>query len=331
MDQPTLLAASILAAAVPTLAYVGLIYWIDRYEKEPAWLLLAAFFWGAVPSILIAYVFNSMLSVPIYLLAGEGAGDALAASLIAPPVEETVKGIALLAILLLWRHELDSPLDGIIYGAMVGMGFAMVENVYYFVNIYAEGGIEAWEVNIFVRGVIFGLNHALFSSMTGLGIAVARMRPHGVLRLAAPLAGWFSAMFLHFLHNLTVSFGNLLCIVALIFDWGGLALTAVIMLWALLQERHWLRTYLADEIAHGTLTPAQYAVACSGRRRNSHRLQLLFSDGPAAYRQASRFYGRCSELAYKKHHHALFQDAKSAQLIDQLRADLLTLGPTLPA
>jgi protease PrsW len=118
----TILPTSILAAAVPTLFFVALIYWVDRYEKEPLWLLGATFLWGAIPSIIIAFIFNTVLSIPVYLLVSGPAGDALAGSLIAPPVEETVKGLAILGILLLWRHEIDSVLDGIIYGAMVGNG-----------------------------------------------------------------------------------------------------------------------------------------------------------------------------------------------------------------
>ncbi|MBE2201845.1 MAG: PrsW family intramembrane metalloprotease [Anaerolinea sp.] len=326
MNDTDILLLSIIVAIIPTLLYVGLIYWVDRYEKEPWWLLTAAFFWGAVPSILIAYIFNSFLSIPLYALAGAEAGDALAASFIAPPVEETVKGLVLVLIFLRWRHEIDSPLDGIIYGAMVGMGFGMVENVYYFVHTYAEGGLEAWSINVFVRSILFGLNHALFSSMTGLGIAIARMSNQPLLRFVAPVAGWFTAMFLHFLHNFTVSFGNLLCVAALIFDWGGVALTLVIIVWALIQERQWLRQYLVEEVGSGILTLRQYETACSGRKRNSHRWQMLLSRGLKPYWQLSRFYYRCSELAYKKHHFTLFADDHSSQLIAEIRQELATLS-----
>lgn len=329
MSDIALLTLSILAAAVPTLLYVGLIYWVDRYEKEPWWLLTAAFLWGAIPSILVALLFNSILSLPFYYLMGETAGDALAASLIAPPVEETFKGLALLIILFAWRHELDSPLDGIIYGAMVGMGFAMVENVYYFVNVYVEGGIEAWSMTIFLRGVLFGLNHALFTSMTGLGIALARMSPNLLVRIVAPIGGWLMAMFLHFLHNAAVSTGSLLCFVALLFDWGGVLLTLFIIVWALVQEKNWIKAYLTEEVGLGVLTLRQYETACSGRKRNSHRFHLLTSRGYRTYLAASRFYYKCSELAYKKHHFALFQDEQNSQRITALRQEIMQLSQAI--
>jgi protease PrsW len=326
MSPSTVLLLSIIAAAIPTIMYIGLIYWVDRYEKEPWWLLTAAFLWGAVPSIIIAFIANSVLSIPFYLLAGQTAGDALAASLIAPPVEETIKGLAVLGIFFLWRDEIDSPLDGIIYGAMVGMGFAMVENVYYFVTVYNEGGAEIWGTNIFMRGVIFGLNHALFTSMTGLGVAVARMATNKAVRFAAPIAGWMMAMFLHFLHNTAVSTGSALCLLAFISDYGGIFLLLIIIVWSLVQEQRWIKAYLVEEVGNYTLTVNQYNIACSGRQRTKHHLDQLTTHGPGAYRRSVRFFYKCSELAYKKHHYTLFQDEKSAALVEQLRGEIAKLG-----
>lgn len=322
MTPSAVLPISIAAAAIPTLFYVTVIYWVDRYEKEPLWLLAAAFLWGAIPSIIVAFIFNTILSLPFYLVAGESTGDALAASLIAPPVEESLKGLALVAILLFWRHEIDSLLDGIVYGAIVGMGFAMVENVYYFVSVFNESGIEAWGMNVFLRAFIFGLNHAMFSSITGLGIAIARMSVNRSTRLVAPLLGWMGAMFLHFLHNLATSSGSLLCLVALVADWGGIGITGLIVLWALLQERQWLKRYLAEEVAYGTLTTNQYLVASSSRKRFARAYQLLLTNGLSPFLATIRYHQRCSELAYKKHHSSLFDTPENALRVEQARTEV---------
>ncbi|MCB8982431.1 MAG: PrsW family intramembrane metalloprotease [Ardenticatenaceae bacterium] len=326
MSSSSLLLLSILAAALPVTLYIGLIYWADRYEKEPWWLLLATFFWGAVPSILFAYIFNSIFSLPLYLVAGDALGESLSATFVAPIVEETIKGLAVVGILLLWRDEIDSPLDGIIYGAMVGLGFALVENVYYFINVYQEGGIDAWGINVFIRSIVFGLNHALFTSMIGLGIALARSFTQPLAKVAAVMGGWATAMFLHFLHNLSVSFGNLLCLVALFSDWAGLLLTLLIIVWALLQERQWLRHYLAEEVSLGYLTSSQYVIVCSGRQRVRYQWGVLLGHGPAAYWRTVRSHHRLSELAYKKHHYKRFQDERSRELIDSLRAEIQAQG-----
>lgn len=322
----TIFLLSVIAATIPTTIYAVVIYWIDRYEKEPIWLLAAAFLWGAIPSIIFAFIVNTISSLPFYFALGPDYGDAFGAVLIAPPVEESIKGFALLGIFFLWRHELDSPLDGIIYGAMVGLGFAMVENVYYFMMVYSEGGTEAWQINIFLRAIIFGLNHSLFTSMSGLGLAVARLSKNGFVRYSAPVVGWMAAMLLHAIHNLSATLGGVLCLIALLNGWGGVFLTFVIMVWALWQEYQWMRNYLKEEVEIGTLTADQYENACSAIRRFIHRWNLLLSHGPAGYIDALRFYQRCSELAYKKHHYSLLQDAKSSQLTEKLRGEITALG-----
>ena len=329
MSDTAVLLLSTLAAILPTLIYVGVIYWVDRYEKEPWWLLAAAFLWGAVPAILIAYLFNTMLSVPLLLLLGNDLGTAAAPALIGPPVEETIKGAALVAIFLFWRNEIDSPLDGIIHGAVVGMGFAMVENVYYFVETFNQGGVEAWGVNIVLRAIVFGLNHALFSSFTGLGIAVGRLSTRRAVKVGLPLLGWATAVFLHFLHNLTVTLGNGFVFVALFFDWGGVLLVLGIITWALLEERRWLRKYLAEEIALGTFTLSQYTTASSSRKRAVYLLRTLLGKGFRANRRAANFFLQCSHLAYSKHHWKLFQDENSAAEIVALRQEITTLANEL--
>jgi hypothetical protein len=212
---------------------------------------------------------------------------------------------------------------------MVGLGFAMVENIYYFLNVYAEGGSGALGVNIVMRAIVFGLNHAMFTSMTGLGIAVARLSPRKSIKLAAPFAGWSAAVFTHFIHNLSASIGGLLCLVSLFNAWGGLLLMGIIVVWALVQERQWLRTYLEEEVERGTLSRQQYSRTHSSWRALSHRVSLLFNQGLSAYLDATRFYHRCSELAYKKHHLATLNDTKSGEMIARLRDEVGQLSRNL--
>lgn len=320
-----ILILSLLAAILPTLFYVALIYWVDRYEKEPASLILAAFLWGAIPSIIAAFIFNTAFSIPFYLLS-EGFGDFVGASIIAPLIEESLKGFALLGIFFFWRHELDSPLDGIIYGAMVGMGFAMVENVFYFLNVYNEQGTSAWQMTIFLRAILFGLNHALFSSMTGLGLAVARLSRNQGIRFVAPLAGWSVAVLLHAIHNASASIGGLFCLLLLVSDFGGILLTLVIIGWALWQESRWIKEYLAEEVEQGLLTQEQWQTASSTLGRTRHGLALFSSNGLSGYRAAARFYQRCAELAYKKHHFVLFNHGQDQERANRLRAEIAALS-----
>jgi protease PrsW len=319
---------SIVAAVMPVLFYVGLIYWSDRYEKEPWWLLAATFLWGAIPAALLAVISNTILAAPVYLYIDGGAAEIFSGGIIAPVVEEIAKGLVLFGILFFWRHELDSPLDGIIYGAMVGMGFAMVENVLYYYSAFQEGGQGGWNFVVLMRGLLFGLSHALYSAMTGLGITVARLSTSWWVRILAPCLGILVAIALHAMHNLAMFSGTWAgFLVGLSFDWGGLLLTATIIFLALRQERHWMRQYLHEEVAWGTLSLAEYHLVHSAMLRNRFRLRLLVSEGVSAYFRSGRRFHYCSELAYRKHHHSLFGDALSRAAIERLRKILADAVP----
>lgn len=320
-----ILVQSIVAAVVPALVYTLLIYYVDRYEREPLWLLSATFIWGAVPAIMLALIFNALFGLPFYLIFGE-AGESVVAAVVAPLVEESIKGLMMLIVLFMWHDEIDSLLDGIIYGAMIGMGFALVENVFYFVQVFEESGREAWQFNIFLRAVVFGLNHALFTSMTGLGTAIARLSSQRGRRFLAPIVGWSAAVVLHAIHNLaataTETVGALACIPLFANAVGGLFVTGIIVIWSLWQERRWIQRHLREEVAAGTLTLRQYQIASSALTRFGHRWQLLFTAGPQAFFAARRFYYLCSRLAYSKQHYQTLKDEKSHGRVQSLRSQV---------
>ena len=122
-----------LAAFIPTMIYISLVWWLDRYEREPLWLMSLTYLWGAVPAIIVAIVFSLLLDIPMTMLVGGDFGrDFVGASFIAPFVEEIAKAVPILAIFILYRKEFDGIMDGLIYGSLVGFGFAMTENMLYF-------------------------------------------------------------------------------------------------------------------------------------------------------------------------------------------------------
>ena len=314
---------SIVAAVVPVLLYTALIYWVDRYEKEPWWLLSAAFIWGAIPAAILSLLFNMLFSLPFFFVLPESSAELAAGGVVAPVVEELAKALVLFLILLVQHHELDSPLDGIIYGAMVGMGFAMVENILYYTAEFGASGQAGWNTLIVVRGILFGLNHSLFSAITGLGIALARMSNNWLVRIGAPLMGLAVAILLHAIHNFSMFAGSPgAFLFGLVFDWGGVVMTVGIIGLALIQERAWMKEYLREEVALGTLSDEEYQLVSSAARRNRYRTGLLLSQGLSAYRLSGRRYRHCSELAYRKRHHSHFNDVASLQAIDRLRKSI---------
>ena len=189
------LAVGLVLAALPVCPVVAAFLWLDRHEAEPRRLLLFAFGWGAAVATLIALVLNS---ASVLALGSSGGDPALAAFTVAPIVEETAKGLAVVGVLLLRRREFDGVVDGIVYAGMAGIGFAFVENVLYLGRSFVEdGGGEATLGTFLVRAVFSPFAHPLFTMATGIGIGLAASRRGVANRFLAPIVGWTVAVALH--------------------------------------------------------------------------------------------------------------------------------------
>ncbi len=306
------LLASIAAAVVPTALYVLAVWWLDRYEKEPLRLLAAAFVWGALPAVIAAVVLEMLTgaSIASVVTLSQGLSDLLDASLIAPVVEEAVKAGAVLGVMALFPSEFDGVLDGIIYGSIVGLGFAMTENLLYYLSAWGEGGLEAWSVVVAGRALVFGFSHAMFTAFTGIGLGMARGQRHAPARWGYALAGLAAAVGTHLLHNLFLSAGGL-CFASLAADWLGLLVVGAIAVLAWRQERDWIREELADEVRLGTLTLAQYQGIVERRAGESGPWRALRRDA--------------TELALKRHQYARLGEGRGHGMahIVALRASIL--------
>lgn len=305
-----------------TAVYAFCVYWVDRYEKEPIWLLTAVFFWGAVPGIICAVFLVNLLPplLPVFI-APPAADSSMSAVLLAPIVEEVVKGVALVGILRWFRNQIDSPLDGIIYGAMIGLGFGMVENFFYFIEAYRAGGWSEWLDLVILRAGVFGLNHALFSGVMGLGIGFGILHFHDEWRRIAPFLGWVGAIGLHMLHNFLV--GSAFALAGFV-DWGSIFILLVIISWALLQERQWRIKYLKSEVYIGTITMGQYEVLIDRKKRRSRAWYLVSHLEIRRFLKMRRLLHFCSKLAYLKHHIELHPEDDTG--LQELRTQVLKLS-----
>src|SRR5512134_1456988 len=188
---------------VPMFLFAAFVNWLDRYEKEPKLLLGAAFVWGVIIAGGGAYILNTAFGIGIYAITGsEGAAEFGTTSIVAPIIEEGLKGLAVLVVFLLFRNEFDSVLDGIVYGAVTAMGFAAIENVLYiYRNGYLEGGWEGFWVLVVIRVFLVGWMHPFFTAFTGIGLAVARMSRNILVKVLAVPAGYTVAVMSHAFHN----------------------------------------------------------------------------------------------------------------------------------
>jgi len=291
---------SILAAVIPTVVYVFVLWWFDRYEREPRRLLFSAFFWGAVPAVLLAVVAEEVLGIPAGALGAMGS-ELVSSSFLAPLFEEVAKGLAVFAIFLLFRCEFDDVLDGIIYGATVGF-FAMTENVFYFLSSLESSGVEGLSFLVLMRAAVFGLNHALFTAIFGATLGYARTAKSGGLRVLVPVLGLLGAMFLHGVHNLFAVLTSVTCfslLLGLLSDWGGVLVIFVVIALAWQQEKRWISTNLQPEVDNGLLTQAEYDMIRSYRNRLKARWQAWSRGDFGAARQLGKLSQLATELAFK--------------------------------
>ena len=301
----TALLVILAATVIPTALYVLVFYWADRYEREPLWLLVVAFVWGALPAAAVSLIGETALETSFVRAPNAVANNLLQAIVVAPVVEEVAKGLVLVAIYGLLRQEFDGLLDGLTYGALVGFGFAMTENFLFFTGAFQSGGYAQLSVIIVVRAVIFGLNHALYTSFIGLGLGLARqVQPQTRrqwTRIAWPLLGFTLAILVHALHNFGVALmqvGIIGLVVSLITGAASLSVVIAAMGLAWSQERRILRAELAEEIGQ-TISPAEYA-ALLGRWRSPIRWGAR--RGTWRRRQRARSRRRLAvELALHKH------------------------------
>jgi RsiW-degrading membrane proteinase PrsW (M82 family) len=191
-------------ALIPLAIVLLGVRWIDRWEPEPRLLLLIAFLWGATVSIVIALVADVGTS---YLYAATVADKNwtvfLQSTAQAPIVEEVGKGLGVLLIYLVARRYFDGPVDGIVFAALVGGGFAFTENIQYFAIQIAESGTLDFAVGeiFFIRGILSPFAHVMFTGFTGFFIGLAARKGTAWGGIAMFVVGLVPAILLHAFWN----------------------------------------------------------------------------------------------------------------------------------
>ena len=318
----------------PALGVALLIGALDRYEREPLLTMLGMFLWGAViaipPTLFIERGLNGAL---IGWLGAHGAALALTRAAtqaaVAGVTEELAKGLGLLLLLLLLRDEFDNVTDGIVYGALVGAGFAMVENfVYFAVAPRSDLGIL-----ILGRIALGWLGHSTFSALFGAGLGYIRETRSRRARWLAPLGGLLGAIVLHTYFDFVAlsssaamsarqapagslgplaalrALGGALPLVATLAGYLPLLLAELALLTmalaALRREAAIIRAYLASEVLAGVVSPDEYLFAQDARLRSRVERRYGLSYGPRAYLIARALFQIETGLAFRKWHVAM--------------------------
>lgn len=312
---------------VPALINVAILNWLDRYEKEPKLLLAFMFFWGFLIAAGGAFIINTIGGLGVYMFTeSESATDFVTASVFAPIVEESLKGLAVLIVFLFARKEFDSILDGMIYAGIAALGFAATENAFYIYDKgFNQGGWESFWFLVFVRVILVGWQHPFYTAFTGIGLAVSRMSRNGLVKILAPFVGWTVAVLTHSFHN---TFASLIggyegLAIGTFIDWSGWFFMLIFAVWMILREGKLLPKHLQEEVTAGRLTAMQLQKAAS-----PFGSLFAFLKG----RATARFYQVCGELAHKKEQYSLHGDeGGNLAVIENLRNELATLSPRVNA
>lgn len=283
-------------AIVPIPVLIALALTLDRLEPEPPRALVFSFMWGAGVAVLGALVLNTAgllyVTVPVF---GETEGHFVSATFGAPIIEETLKGAVLFGLLWFRRNEIDGFADGIIYAAMVGLGFAMMENVTYYMRAFEDGGAQQLQAVFILRGLIAPLSHPLFTAMTGLGVAYAATHRRG--QVIAPLAGLLGAMILHGLWNGAASLGLGGLGVVYLLDFCILVTLIVIVFVERRGTVRRIERYLPMYADTGVVTPQDVRMLGSIPSRRAARRWARGVGGPPAGRAMVDYQLAATELA----------------------------------
>ncbi|WP_224786191.1 PrsW family intramembrane metalloprotease [Microbacterium caowuchunii] len=262
--------ASILGMVLALLPLIGVflaLRLVDRWEPEPRGLIVIALGWGAIVSVAIALGVDLLIVLAVGR-SGTPAGEFLQTVVQAPVVEEVAKGLGVLLIFAGARRWFDGPVDGIVYGGLIGAGFAFTENIQYFALAWIEGGAELTSATFFIRGILSPFAHVMFTAVTGFALGLAARRGASFRGVLGPwLLGLAGAIVLHAFWNGSALLGDFLGLYTalqiplfLVFIGGVLMLRR--------EEARLTRARLGEYAAAGWFTPQEVDMLAtpSGRR-----------------------------------------------------------------
>jgi RsiW-degrading membrane proteinase PrsW (M82 family) len=299
---PVALVLGFLTATIPVPLYIALVLWIDRYEGEPLWMLATAFFWGAFVATFAAFFLNTTVQVIVSAIANASAGEAVAAVVSAPIVEETGKALILFIFFFAMKDEFDGVIDGVVYGSLAALGFAMSENILYYGKAAAHGGGEALTATFILRGFFAPFSHPLFTSLTGIGLGLARQTTNLGLKIITPIIGLLMAIFMHSIWNGSAVFGGgvVFMLTYILVMVPAFFIMLIVISFALRREGQVVRDFLVVDLHSGFLTQEEYKQLGSILGRMGSSFNALSSIGYKGWRARMRFNQLASELAFHR-------------------------------
>ncbi len=229
--------------------------------------------------------------------------------------EETIKGLGLLLLFIILRDEFDNVTDGIVYGALIGAGFAMVENFNYF-----AANSKNFLVFLIVGRVILGwLGHSTFIACFGAALGYVRYTRVRWKQIVIPLIGYLIAVGLHSFFDfvdfqastsILTSDGNPavvnFALAAIVGNYVPPFLAQIGLLYVLIKslahEAAVIREFLAVEVSKGVVTVGEYALLQNSFLRTKAERGVLKKSGYRQWLRVKALYQTEIGLAFRKWH-----------------------------
>jgi RsiW-degrading membrane proteinase PrsW (M82 family) len=308
---------SLLYSLIPTMVFISILHWVDWYKKKPLKMLVITFVLGAIPALVIAFLVQLFFKIPPNLL-GINALEAVRLGVLAPVIEETLKAVGVLFILWRFKGEIGDVLDGMIYGAIIGYGFASFSNLFRYVGNFIAWGYPALKMDYILVRTIHVLNHGLYTAIFGaiLGFALTiKRRKHLWLWISA---GLVLATGTHALQNLLSNSLVGLNVLTLIVTCAGTLVLWLFAGWSLVEQRRLLRTEL-----YGKIQDTLYISVLDPLARAKAQWHALRRKGFRTWLQVRRLQRLCIKLAYLRlQSHELSENPTLSETAEAMQAQI---------
>ena len=270
----TAIVVGFLVSLVLALLSLVILWYADRYEKEPVRLVTLAFGGGLIVAPLLAWLLELAFGVPRTLapllldrfpLTGPNYTGAA--------IDELAKWVVLLAVTWRWRDELDDALDGLVYGGVIGAGYALAQASVYYVQLLGIASVVRLDIGTIWALALSGMLNCVFTGVAGalIGYGAGLLGGRGG-QLGGALVGLVVAVLYHLGWVAVVRQGvpgpaALSAALITLLTWAGLLFLVGVVLWALQHERAVIRWALAEEVQRGVLSETELRQLLTGGHR----------------------------------------------------------------
>ncbi len=318
-----LIVAGAVAILLPLL-FLYIIYALDLYSSGSFRTVATCFVWG-LAAFGLAYVLNTAIKNQVLeglLQINWAEAFLLTVVLVAPIVEEIVKSLVL--VYFGRRPDFTYFVDGAIYGFAAGIGFSILENLFY-ISQASSGGEGT--LLVISRSFSTCLMHGSASAL--VGVSIGRFRyGHSWTRTLSAVLGWGAAIVLHSGFNRVVEFwdGAALLLGSVGIGIGGVILIALFIRWGLAEERRWIEEKLGLDMR---VTEKEKALVRQIQDLEDLLKPITERFGREKSAQVEEFLVKQAQLGIKQKSRELATDARHKEQVQQqiatLQADMEAL------